>query len=82
MFMYSRRALFLACIALALTNVESAKVPSSPTAVLKKRASTTTTVTTTARMASSTFDTTNDATVISSQISADSIRYVGYIDAD
>lgn len=36
--MYSRRALFLACIALGFANVESTKIPSSPTAVLKKRA--------------------------------------------
>jgi UDP-galactose transporter B1 len=72
--MYSRRALFLACIALALTNVESAKVPSSPTAVLKKRAFTTST-TATARMegsqsfSSSILDTTNDATVSADSIS-------------
>jgi UDP-galactose transporter B1 len=38
--MYSRRALVLACIALVLAQVESVKVPSSPTVVWKKRAST------------------------------------------
>ena len=84
--MYSRRALFLACIALGLAahHVESVKVPSSPAVVLKKRAS--------SRMGSQnvlssspTIDTTTTVDAItSSQAIADSIRYVGYIyiDAD
>ena len=70
--MYSRRALFLACIALVLANVQSAKIPSSPTALLKKRAPP---MGPSQRLNPSPITTTTTAT--------NTIRYVGYyIDAD
>lgn len=82
--MYSRRALVLACIALVLAQVESVKVPSSPTVVWKKRASTKMGSQNVLSSSPMTNTMTTVDTVTSSQAIADSIRYVGYIyiDAD
>lgn len=73
--MYSRRALFLACIALGFANVESTKIPSSPTAVLKKRAA--------PPPMSSSSQRLNSSPITTATTSTTTIRYVGYyIDAD